>query len=234
MSEMYTIHAVKYAEVVKDNIYNALLERPSTMALLGDLQGKDVIDMGCGPGEYAQWLLEQSVGRLTCTDISEEMIALVKNKFGSNVHAYCQNLSRGLPLEKDNSADVIVCPLVLHYIDNLTTVFESVYRVLKPGGYMVFSTHHPFADFDCSESGNYFSRELVEEEWNTVGPPVKVQFYRRSLTEISEAITNTELMISKISEGMIDEKAKELSESTYNHLKNNPNFIFFRCEKVRT
>ncbi len=35
MSEMYTKHAVKYAEVVKDNIYNALLERPSTMALLG-------------------------------------------------------------------------------------------------------------------------------------------------------------------------------------------------------
>ncbi|EJG0622523.1 TPA: methyltransferase domain-containing protein [Vibrio parahaemolyticus] len=234
MSEMYTKHAVKYAEVVKDNIYNALLERPSTMVLLGDLQGKDVIDMGCGPGEYAQWLLEQSVGRLTCTDISEEMIALVKNKFGSNVHAYCQNLSQGLPLEKDNSADVIVCPLVLHYIENLTPVFESVYRVLKPGGYMVFSTHHPFADFDCSESGNYFSRELVEEEWNTVGSPVKVQFYRRSLTEISEAITNTGLLISKISEGMIDEKAKELSESTYNHLKNNPNFIFFRCEKVRT
>ncbi|HCG5924814.1 TPA: class I SAM-dependent methyltransferase [Vibrio parahaemolyticus] len=234
MSEMYTKHAVKYAEVVKDNIYNALLERPSTMALLGDLQGKDVIDMGCGPGEYAQWLLEQSVGRLTCTDISEEMIALVKSKFGSNVHAYCQNLSQGLPLEKDNSADVIVCPLVLHYIENLTPVFESVYRVLKPGGYMVFSTHHPFADFECSESGNYFSRELVEEEWNTVGSPVKVQFYRRSLTEISEAITNTGLLISKISEGMVDEKAKELSESTYNHLKNNPNFIFFRCEKVRT
>ncbi len=234
MSEMYTKHAVKYAEVVKDNIYNALLERPSTMALLGDLQGKDVIDMGFGPGEYAQWLLEQSVGRLTCTDISEEMIALVKSKFGSNVHAYCQNLSQGLPLEKDNSADVIVCPLVLHYIENLTPVFESVYRVLKPGGYMVFSTHHPFADFECSESGNYFSRELVEEEWNTVGSPVKVQFYRRSLTEISEAITNTGLLISKISEGMVDEKAKELSESTYNHLKNNPNFIFFRCEKVRT
>ncbi|MDR8523721.1 class I SAM-dependent methyltransferase [Shewanella fidelis] len=234
MSEMYTKHAVKYAEVVKDNIYNALLERPSTMALLGDLQGKDVIDMGCGSGEYAQWLLEQSVGRLTCIDISEEMIDLVKNKFGLNVHAYCQNLSQGLPLEKDNSADVIVCPLVLHYIENLTPVFESVCRVLKPGGYIVFSTHHPFADFECSESGNYFNRELVEEEWDTVGTPVKVQFYRRSLTEISEAVTNSGLLISKISEGMIDEKAKDLSESTYNHLKNNPNFIFFRCEKVHT
>ena len=29
MSEMYTKHAAKYAEVVKNNIYNALLERPS-------------------------------------------------------------------------------------------------------------------------------------------------------------------------------------------------------------
>ncbi|MCA2483264.1 class I SAM-dependent methyltransferase [Vibrio sp. Vb2853] len=234
MSEMYTKHAVKYAEVVKDNIYNALLERPSTMALLGDLQGKSVIDMGCGPGEYARWLLEQSVSRLTCTDSSEEMVGLVKNQFGSKVNAYCQNLSEGLPLEVDNSADVIICPLVLHYIKDLTPIFESVHRVLKPGGYMVFSTHHPFADFECSKSGNYFERELVEEEWNTVGSPVKVQFYRRSLAEISQAITNSGLVISRISEGKIDEKAKNISESTYNDLKNNPNFIFFRCEKVRT
>ncbi len=28
MSEMYTKHAAKYAEIVKDNIYNAFLERP--------------------------------------------------------------------------------------------------------------------------------------------------------------------------------------------------------------
>lgn len=232
MSEMYTKHAVKYAEVVKDNIYNALLERPSTMALLGDLKGKDVVDMGCGPGEYAQWLLDQSVNRLTCLDISEEMVALVKSKLGSHVHAYQQNLSEGLPLEKENSADVIVCPLVLHYIEDLTPVFESVYRVLKPGGYMVFSTHHPFVDFECSESGNYFSRELVEEQWNTVGEPVTVKFYRRSLTEISEAITGSGLLISKISEGVIDESAKELCESTYHRLKNNPNFIFLKCEKL--
>ncbi len=39
MSEMYTKHAIKYGEVVKDNIYNALLERPSTQALLDDVKG---------------------------------------------------------------------------------------------------------------------------------------------------------------------------------------------------
>jgi len=232
MSEMYTKHAAKYAEVVKDNIYNALLERPSTIALLDDLQGKSVIDMGCGPGEYADWFLKQAVGQLTCTDLSDDMVTLVQNKFGSKVRAYRQDAAEGLPLEASDSADVIVCPLVLHYIEDLTPVFESVARVLKPGGYMVFSTHHPFADFECSDSGNYFSREFVEEDWDTIGTPVKVSFYRRSLTEISEAITNAGLMISRISEGTVDEKAKELCEVRYNRLKNSPNFIFFRCEKL--
>lgn len=234
MSEMYTKHAVKYAEVVKDNIYNALFERPSTIALLDNVEGKDVIDMGCGPGAYAEWFIQQSVNQLTCTDLSDEMVSLVKDKYGSKVRAYVQDIAAGLPLEKNDSADIIVCPLVLHYIEDLTTVFKSVHRVLKTGGYMVFSTHHPFADFECSQSGNYFSRERVEEEWDTVGVPVKVNFYRRSLTEITDAITSSGLMISRISEGCVDERAKELSETTYNYLKNNPNFIFIKCEKVRS
>ncbi|MDA0149003.1 class I SAM-dependent DNA methyltransferase [Vibrio sp. LaRot3] len=233
MSEMYTKHAIKYAEVVKNNIYNALLERPSTIALLDNIAGKDVIDMGCGPGEYAQWLIEQSVNKLTCVDVSNEMVALVKQRFGSKVHAYTQDIAKGLTAEQDNSADVIVCPLVLHYIEDLTPVFASVHRVLKPGGYMVFSTHHPFADFECSPSGNYFSREFIEEEWNTVGEPVKVGFYRRSLTEITSAISEAGLVVSALNEGQVDESAKQQSESTYQHLKNNPNFIFIRCEKIR-
>lgn len=231
MSEMYTKHALKYSEVVKDNIYNALLERPSTLALLGDVKGKAVVDMGCGSGIYAQWFLKQGVSSLTCVDLSAEMIDLVKSEYGTRLTAYVQDLSKGLPNEASNSADIIVCPLVLHYIEDLNVVFKDVYRVLKPGGYIVFSTHHPFADFECTTSGNYFERERVTEDWNTVGDPVEVSFYRRSLTEISDAVTYSGLVISRISEGEVDERAKAISEEAYQHLKHNPNFIFFRCEK---
>ncbi|NOI83337.1 class I SAM-dependent methyltransferase [Vibrio tubiashii] len=231
MSEMYTKHALKYSEVVKGNIYNALLERPSTLALLGDVKGKAVVDMGCGSGIYAQWFLKQGVSSLTCVDLSAEMIDLVKSEYSDRLEAYVQDLSKGLPNEASNSADIIVCPLVLHYIEDLNVVFNDVYRVLKPGGYIVFSTHHPFADFECTTSGNYFERERVTEDWNTVGDPVEVSFYRRSLTEISDAVTSSGLVISRISEGEVDERAKAISEEAYQHLKHNPNFIFFRCEK---
>lgn len=231
MSEMYTKHAKKYSEVVKSNIYNALLERPSTLALLDDVAGKDIIDMGCGSGVYAEWFLEQKVASLTCLDLSPQMVKLVKSQYQESITAYVQDIAQGLPQEQDNSADVIICPLVLHYVEDLSLVFRHVYRVLKQGGYIVFSTHHPFADFECSKSGNYFEREKVSEQWDTVGQPVEVNFYRRSLSEISDAVTSSGLVISKISEGKVDEQAKAISQETYHYLSRNPNFIFFRCEK---
>ncbi|MFA0156487.1 class I SAM-dependent methyltransferase [Vibrio sp. 10N.261.46.A3] len=232
MSEMYTTYAKQYDSAARDNIYNALLERPSTIALLDDVNGLDIVDLGCGSGIYAQWFIEHGAKKVTCTDLSQDMVDLVNAKQIPNVTAYAQDAALGLPKEADNSADVIVCPLVLHYIEDLKPVFDDLYRVLKTGGYLVFSTHHPFADFECTLSGNYFKREFIQEEWNTVGTPVQVSFYRRSLTELCQAVTLSGLLISQITEGTIDEKAKAICESTYQRLSKNVNFIFMRCEKV--
>lgn len=230
-SELYSKHAQQYDSVVQDNIYNAYLERPSLQALLDNTYGLDVLDLGCGSGVYAQYFLSQGVKSVTCVDFSKEMIELVKSKFGEKVNSYVQDLSQGLPNESNSSADVVVCPLVLHYLKDLNLLFKEVFRVLKPGGYMVFSTHHPFADFDCTISGNYFEREYITQQWDTVGEAVTVNFYRRSLTEISNAITANGLVISQISEGKVSEKAKKISLETYLHLANNPNFIFIKCQK---
>ena len=155
---MYSKHASRYAEVVKDNVYNANFERPSLQAMLTDLEGSSVLDLGCGSGIYAEYLLEQGASSITCIDSSEEMIDIVKANLGSKVNAYTQDLSLGLPKEKTKSTDVIICPLVIHYLESLATFFQEIHRVLKPGGYLVFSTHHPVLDFELSPSGNYFKR----------------------------------------------------------------------------
>lgn len=230
-SDMYSKYAEQYDNVIQRNIYNAQFERPNTQAMLGEIAGKAVLDMGCGSGVYADYFLSKGAASVTCLDFSAEMIALVEKKFGGKVNAYVQDLSEGLPKEKDATYDVIVCPLVLHYVEDLTKVFADVARVLKPGGYMVFSTHHPFADFECSTTGNYFDRELVQEEWNTVGTPVRVTFYRRSLTEICSAITDAGLLISQISEGTVNEKIKDESAEIYERLSKQPSFIFIKCQK---
>lgn len=230
-SEMYSVHAEKYDSVIQNNIYNAHLERPSLQALIGDVNGLEVIDLGCGTGIYAQYLLANHAKSVTCVDLSQEMVDIVKEKLGDRVEAYAQDLAIGLPKQASSSIDLIICPLVLHYIKDLTPLFKEVHRILKNTGKMVFSTHHPFADFEDSISGNYFEKELISQQWNTVGEPVNVQFYRRSLTELISAMTINGLVVSEISEGKISEEAKDISFETYEYLSKNPNFIFITCQK---
>ncbi|PSW16068.1 SAM-dependent methyltransferase [Photobacterium rosenbergii] len=236
-SKMYSTFASEYDEVIQDNIYNAHLERPTLQAMLPVLNDIDVLDLGCGSGVYAQFLLEQGAKHVTCIDYSEEMVQLVASKavkaeLTDKVVAYAQDLSKGLPKEKDASVDLVISPLMVHYIEDLNPLFRDVHRVLRVGGSFVFSTHHPFADFECTQSGNYFERELVQEEWNTVGKPVQVSFYRRSLTEIMNALTQNGLVITQISEGEVSEKVKEMDEGRYEYLSKNPNFIFIKCQKL--
>ncbi|BCN23386.1 class I SAM-dependent DNA methyltransferase [Vibrio alfacsensis] len=236
-SDMYSKFAHEYDEVIQDNIYNANLERPTLQSMLPTLVNLSVVDLGCGSGVYAQYLLAQGAAKITCIDYAEEMVQLVARKaeladVKNRVNAYAQDLSKGLPNEIDASADLVISPLMVHYLEDLNPLFVDVHRILKTGGSFVFSTHHPFADFECSKSGNYFERELVQQEWDTVGKPVQVKFYRRSLTELTNALTQNGLIITQISEGKVDEKAKDMDSETYNYLSNNPNFIFIKCQKI--
>ncbi len=229
---MYTTFAEQYDNVVQDNIYNAYLERPSLQAMLGDVNGCDVIDLGCGSGVYADYFIHRGVAKLTCIDYSPNMIEIVKRKFGDRVTAYAQDASIGLIKEASESADLIISPLMIHYLEDLSVLFNDVARVLKNGGSFAFSTHHPFADFECTLSGNYFEREFITEMWNTVGEPVEVTFYRRSLTEIMNAITDSGLVVTQLSEGKVAEEVKQISLEKYEYLSKNPNFIFIKCQKL--
>ena len=93
---MYTLHARDYDKAITNNVYNAHLERPSMLAMLPDLNGKKILDLGCGPGAYTELFLEQGAS-VTAIDISEEMVDIVKGKFEDNVIAYAADLSKGLP-----------------------------------------------------------------------------------------------------------------------------------------
>lgn len=217
----------------QDNLYNAHFERPNTLELIGDVSGKKVLELGCGSGLYAQILLARGASAVTCIDASQEMIEIVKGKLGETVSAYAQDLSKGLPEEEDAQYDVVICPLMIHYIRDLRPLFNDVKRVLKAGGEFVFSTHHPFADFECSVSGNYYDKELVEDMWNTIGDPVPVAFYRRSLQDITDAITESRMAILALSEGKVNDKIREISEEHYQRLSTFPNFIFIKCFSMK-
>lgn len=230
IAPMYSLHAGDYEKEILNNVYNAHLERPSMLSMLPDLEDKSVLDLGCGPGVYAEHFINHGA-TVTASDISPDMIEIVQKKFGNQLLAYVADSSDGAPNEQDSSYDLVVCSLAIHYIEDLTCLFKDVRRVLKIDGSFYFSTHHPMVDFQSSPSGNYFKRELITEEWNTIGHPVQVQFYRRSLTELFKVISSSGMYVSSLNEGTPSAEMEKISPELYEHLSQKPNFLFIECKQ---
>jgi ubiquinone/menaquinone biosynthesis C-methylase UbiE len=120
------------------------VEEPVTLALIGDVSGKDVLDAACGTGRYAL-RLAQAGARVCGVDGCEEMLALAKGKrdeLGLAVDLRCSDLAR-LPFA-DASFDVVVCALALCHVAGIGPPIAEFARVLRPGGRLVISDFHPY------------------------------------------------------------------------------------------
>ncbi|GAA4883905.1 class I SAM-dependent methyltransferase [Ferrimonas pelagia] len=194
---------------------------------LGDLTGFRVLDLGCGSGEYVAELLARGA-EVTAIDVSEPMVELVQQRFGArdDLHCYGQDISLGLPQERDDHYDLVLSSLMVHYIADQHALFAECARGLKPGARLLFSTHSPVADAELSPSGNYYAREAICDTWHTVGEPVEVVFYRRSLSEQIGALTDNGFVITALEEGTATERLRQRNAEVYKRLTTQPNFLF--------
>ena len=141
-------------------------------------------------------------------------------------------IDRPLTFLHDNSFDLIVSSLTVHYLPDWTKVFQEFNRLLLPEGLFLFSTHHPFTDFLLFEKIDYFTRELIEDEWYSFGnKPVKVRFYRRPLHDTIEALTKAGFAIEKIIEPRPTKECRHLYPQDYEKLSTKPWFLIILARK---
>lgn len=229
MSELYTKYAGQYASAIEDNIYNAQYDRPSLLSLLAGQKFENCLDMGCGSGAYFKALSEQCQN-IVGLDKSAEFVKMTIDK-NPDMRIYQHDLKDAL-VEDDATFDLVISPLTVHYIEDLNTLFEEVGRVLKKGGSFVFSTHHPIVDLKSSVSNNYFEREYLTQNWNTIkDQKTEVSFYRRPLGETLNALFDAGFVVEGFSEGVVSEGIKQISEVTYKKLTTKPIFMFIKAKK---
>ncbi|GHO47278.1 hypothetical protein KSX_54410 [Ktedonospora formicarum] len=77
------------------------------LSLLPPVQGKRVLDIGCGPGLYAAWLIERGA-QVVGFDISGEMIERARLRVGDRGTFYQHDISQPLPFAADASFDIAV------------------------------------------------------------------------------------------------------------------------------
>ena len=225
--------AAQYASNVDSAPFNALYERPAMLALLPSLEGLRILDAGCGSGWYAERLIERGA-RLDAIDASASMVDFARERLEKsgllvkgNAALQVADLSDRLPFE-DSTFDGVVSPLVLHYMRDWRPSLRELNRVLKAGGWLQFSTHHPAADAEHFKTRDYFATEHVVDKGDWVD---KVEFYRRSLTEIVDSVVQTGFVIDRIVEPVPTKEFKAERPDSWKRLMNRPEFLIVLAHK---
>jgi SAM-dependent methyltransferase len=117
-------------------------EWPAIRALLPDLRGRRIVDLGCGFGWFCRWAREQGCGPVLGLDVSEKMLEQARNATADAGVTYARADLEGLELPAA-SFDLAYSSLALHYIEGLAGLLATVRHALVPGGHLVFSVEHP-------------------------------------------------------------------------------------------
>lgn len=111
-----------------------------TTTLLHKPAELSVLDVGCGGGSIAMHLAKLGY-RVTGVDPDQQAIeaAMKRAETSETDTTFFVAPGEKLPFPA-SSFDVVICSEVLEHVENLETTLDEVYRVLRFGGVLLFST----------------------------------------------------------------------------------------------
>jgi SAM-dependent methyltransferase len=119
--------------------------READARLLGDVRGRDVLEIGCGAAQCSRWLVAAGA-RATAFDLSAGQLREARRldaRTGTRVDRLVQADAQRLPFA-DGSFDVVCSAFGgIPFVADSAAVMAEVARVLRPGGRFAFSVTHP-------------------------------------------------------------------------------------------
>jgi len=188
--------------------------------MLPDFKGKQVLDLGCGYGWHCIYAVENGASSVVGIDISHKMLetAKEKTKFSEVEYRCCAVEDVDYPSE---SFDIILSSLAFHYIKDYNSLVRNIYRMLTPGGMLVFTVEHPVftaqgtQDWYYDEKGeilhfpvdNYY----YEGERTAVFLGEKVIKYHRTLTTYLNTLLTHGFILNQIVEPQPPESMMDIT-----------------------
>lgn len=225
-----------------DLSYNDLLEQPAMAKMLPGLNGKSVLDLGCGYGHNCMDFVQKGASKVVGIDISEKMLSVAKTESAHEKIEYL-NMSMTDISTLNKKFDFIYSSLAFHYVNDFEAFSKDMYSILNKGGQLLFSQEHPIitatldgnGHFNKDENGNRISytfsnyNEPGERRihWYVDG----VVKYHRTLSGVINALTKAGFIIEEICEPTPEAWAIEkLPTIVKEYIK--PNFLIVKANKL--
>lgn len=197
-ADHYDSFAASYSTENESGLLNAYYERPAMIDLAGDVDGRRILDAGCGSGPLSAALRAKGA-IVTGVDGSPAMLELARQRLGEDAALHVADLSRPLPFD-DGAFDDVVASLVLHYLRDWEAPLRELRRVLKPGGRLIMSVNHPTVYKVLYPEADYFAITEYSEENTFDGQNAVLTFWHRPLSAMTAAFAGAGFRVSVISE----------------------------------
>lgn len=215
---------------------NDTIEKPIMMELIGSVQNKRIVDLGCGDASFGREAFLNGCASYTGVEGSQNMVDIARrnleNTNGQIIHSTLENWD--YPTAE---FDLVVSRLVLHYIEDLAALFANIHRALVDSGQFIFSAEHPV--ITSSDKGwqtgtqrqdwvvdNYF--DTGERITNWMGGTVRK--YHRTLEHYFTIAQQAGFTIEHLREGH-PQREHFLTDETYQRRKRIPLFLIMSLRK---
>jgi len=225
------------------NDYRNQYLMPRMLAMLGDVRGKALLDLGCGEGGYARELSRRGA-RVIGVDGSERLVAVARQRAQNEaldvpfVHANASALD-GI---ESGAFDAVVASVSLMDVEDYDGAIREVHRVLRAGGELVMSITHPCFSAPISEwvrdagelrffaVDRYFERTAWEE---MMTPAFRAPVVRRHrpLEDYMAAPLGRGFILRTFIEPSVTEDELRRSHR-FRKLARIPYFLFLRWQRI--
>jgi len=141
----YTTPSMKHAHIL----------RPTIKKLVGNVEGKNIVDLSCGSGYFSRILAKRGAN-VVGIDISENQIKLAMQNKVNEIKYIRDNITN--TKLKSNYFDIALINLV--FIDTNSTkkisqILKEAHRILRKNGILIIGELHPHSINKKSKTGTY-------------------------------------------------------------------------------
>jgi ubiquinone/menaquinone biosynthesis C-methylase UbiE len=156
---------------------HALVYDPLISQMIGDVADKRVLDAGCGNGYWTRRLARRAKA-VVGIDSAVELVKIARAKDNpDNVRYEILDLTGELNLE-DETFDLILCSMVLHYVPSIGCTVAQFKRLLAHNGDVVICVQHPVYQY-------HYRAQALAGQRSSVFPQTVSYFQQASLAQVT-------------------------------------------------